>query len=78
MGLFRVYGALQGVWGPLGCMGPFRVYGALQGVWGPSGCMGPFRLYGALKKKCSHKIEKLQWSNKEHISVYHTDVGGVY
>ena len=29
VGPFRVYRALQGVWGPLGCMGPFRVYGAL-------------------------------------------------
>jgi len=27
--LFTRYGALYGVWGPLGCMGPFRVYGAL-------------------------------------------------
>jgi hypothetical protein len=25
-----VYGALLGVWGPLGCMGPFRLYGALN------------------------------------------------
>jgi hypothetical protein len=44
-----VYGALYGVWGPLGCMGPFRVYGALYGVWSPLGCMGLFRAYGALK-----------------------------
>jgi hypothetical protein len=26
MGHFRVYGALYGVWGRLGCMGPFRFY----------------------------------------------------
>ena len=54
MGLFRVYGALYGVWGPLvcmgllGCMGPFRVYGALYGVWDPLACMGLFKVYGDL------------------------------
>jgi hypothetical protein len=46
-----VYGALEGVWGPLGCMGPFGVYGALWGVWGPLGYMGPSRVYGALNAR---------------------------
>ena len=51
---FRVYGALEGEWCPLGCMVPFRVCGTLEGEWCPLGCMvpfrvmRPFRMYGAL------------------------------